>query len=263
MSAPTPSEPTLPSVPAGLCCVIIMEATTSPLVAQVTPAYLARVAAACAAQLANDVRPIWGGPPFGTRVGASPQDVQVGEMVFSIVDSLPDAPGAIAYHDVAGGDVPVAFLALSTCNSLTDVSTAISHELCETMGDAACDLWADDGAGHEWARELCDAVESNSYAVDLEDGQPPIMVSDWLLPAFFAPGGVAPFSFMATMPSPTGNAPAGPFQVAAGGYQIQRQSGGGETQVTAADGSRRGAIVAAGKHHWSSRPARRGVKRAV
>src|SRR5580700_8648281 len=184
-----------------------MEAKTSPLVGQVTAAWLTRCAAACDTQLTGDVAPEWGEVIGGVRVGSGPTDVQPGEMVFSIVDSLPDAPGAIAFHDVAGGDVPVAFLALSTCSDLNDVSTAISHELCETVGDPACNLWADDTAGAEWALELCDAVESNSYAVDLEDGQPPIMVSDWLLPAFFAPGAVGPYSFMGTMPTPAGNAP--------------------------------------------------------
>jgi hypothetical protein len=261
VTSPAPTTPTLPApAPQALCCVIIMEATASPLVAQVTPAYLARVAAACAKQLASDVQPIWGGPMasqggFGVRVGSGPTDVQVGEMVFSIVDSLPDAPGAVAYHDVAGNDVPVAFLALSTCNTLADVSTAISHELCETAGDQACNLWCDDGAGHEWARELCDAVESASYTVDLGDGQPPMPVSDFVLPSFFAPGAPGPFSKVGTA--------TGAFKTASGGYQIQRASGTGETDVTATEGSKRGALVAAGKHHWSSRPARRGVKRAA
>lgn len=242
------------------CCVIIIEATTSPLIPQVTAAWLARCAQACATQLNRDVAPIWGGGSWGVRVGSGPTDVHPGEMVFSIVDQLPDAPGAVAYHDVAGAAVPVAFLALATCQTLDDVSTAISHELCETAGDEACNLWADDGAGHEWARELCDAVESGWYNVDLGEGQSPIKVSDFLLPAFFAPGATGPLSFVASTSPASASFPSAPFATAAGGYQLQRSSGAGETQVTADSASRRGALARARKHHWSSRPARRGLR---
>ncbi len=232
--------------------VLINEGTAaSALTAQVTPAWLARCAAACQIQLNRDVASEWGGS-FVVRAGANAGDIGAGEIVFSLVDSLPEAPGAIAYHDVEGHDVPVAFLALSTCNTLDDVSTAVSHEFCETWGDASCDLWADDGAGNEWALELCDAVESASYPIDLGEGQPPIAVSDFLLRSFFGPGAVAPYSFKETA--------AAPFKTASGGYQIKRSSGTGETQVQAMEGSKRGARVASRLHHWSSRPARRGHK---
>ena len=230
-----------------LCVVLIQEATTSPLVSQVTPAWLATVSQACALQLTRDVAPIYGGE-YAVRVGTSSTDVQPGEMVFALLDALPDAPGAIAYHDVDGTAVPVAFLALSTCNTLDDVSTAISHELCETVGDAACDLWADDGQGNEWARELCDAVESNSYTIAS------VAVSDFLLPAFFAAEAAGPYSFLQLTNVPSAYPPA-PFAVATGGYQLQRPTGGAVSQVTGSVRPMRAAKVA----HWSSRVSRRGA----
>ncbi len=234
-----------------LCIVVIQEATTSPLVAQVTPAWLATVAQSCALQLTRDVAPVYGGS-YAVRVGASPADVQPGEMVFAIVDALPDAPGAVAYHDVAGADVPVAFLALSTCNTLPDVSTAISHELCETAGDEACDLWADDGQGSEWAREICDAVESNFYEIA------GVVVSDFLLPGFFAPGDPGPYNFCATgVVNSGGSPPLSPFATSPNGYQIKRASGTGETII---QGSVR-ALRQAKVDHWSSRTTRRGAHR--
>jgi hypothetical protein len=254
-----------------LCAVLILEARTSPLVAQVTPAWLARCASACGIQLNRDVSPIYGGGSYGVRVGSGPTDVQPGELVFALLDTLPNAPGAIAYHDVTGANVPVAFLALSTCKTLDDVSTAISHELVETGGDLSCNLWADDGQGHEWARELCDAVESNAYPIDLGDGQPPVKVSDFLLPGFFGSSAPGPYSFAATLspaPSPAPAMPSAAFATATGGYQLQRTSGGNETQVTAVmskDISQvlgpRGFLAVQGKHHWSSRAARRGLAR--
>ena len=228
--------------------VLLNEGTAaSPLTTQITPEWLQRVAAACTIQLNRDVAPEWGGS-YGVRAGT---DIAAGEIVFSLVDSLPDAPGAVAYHSVSGEAVPFAMLALTTCNTLADVSTAISHELCETAGDVDANLWADDGTGTEWANELCDAVESDSYEIDLGDGQPSILVSDFLLRAFFAPHAAAPYSF-------AGHAVA-PFQTAPGGYQIKRTASADSSQVTASETSKRGARVLAGKHHWSSRPAKRGV----
>jgi hypothetical protein len=229
-----------------LSFVLVNEATQSALASAVTPEWLGAVAAAVSVQLDRDFAPEWGGA-YSVRVG-SPTDIVPGEVVFAIVDSLPDAPGAIAYHDVGGTAVPVAFLALSTCNTLDDVSTAISHECCETGGDAECNLWADSAAGQEMAREACDAVESLSYLVG------DIRVSDFVLQSFFAPNGQAPYSYVQAT---GGGGPSAPFQTAPGGYQIVRSSGTGETSVQG---------VIASKHkmakakHWSGRVWKRGVR---
>lgn len=232
--------------------VIVNEAKSSELVTQVTPLWLEKCAAACLVQLQQHVAPIYGGT-YEMRLGADPTDIQGGEMVFAIVDALPEDPGAIAYHDVNGADVPTGYLALSTCSTLDDVSTAISHEMCETAGDQSCDLWADDGKGSEWARELCDAVESNLYRID------GIAVSDFLLPGFFGPNDPGPFSFVQenpTLPGAGAYVPSGPFATAQGGYQIKRDAGANETSVNGEVRAHRAAKV----KHWSSRPYRRGAR---
>lgn len=251
--------------PVALCFVLIAESgLTGSLAAQLTPAWLTRAAGALNIQLQRDVAGYW---PLAmrafVRVASSPTDIGPGEIAFAILPSLPNAPGAVAYHDVNGNAVPTAFLGLDTCSTLDDVSIAISHEIVETIGDAACDLWVDDGQGSEWAAELCDAVESNSYGINLGDGQPPIRVSDFLAPGFFAPNSAGPYNFLTVAttvgtgvisPNVSGS-PSAPFVTASGGYQIKRTSGGGETQVT-------GKIPLAKanrKMHWSSRTARRGV----
>ncbi len=250
------------SQPVALCFVLIAESgLTGPLAVQLTPQWLGRCATAINTQLQRDVSGPW---PLATRafvrVASGPTDIGPGEIAFAILPSLPNAPGAVAYHDVDGNAVPTAFLGRDTCNTLDDVSIAISHEIIETVGDPECDLWVDDGQGNEWAAELCDAVESNNYTIDLGDGQSPIRVSDFLLPNFFAPNAPAPYNFLSaipsgrvTSPSVTGS-PSAPFATASGGYQIKRSSGGGETQVT---GTIRNTKK---KMHWSSRTARRGVK---
>lgn len=231
-----------------LSFVLINEATTSTLVPQVTPEWLSAVAQAVGVQLNRDFAPEWGGS-YSVRVGSGSSDVLPGEIVFAIVDALPDAPGAIAYHDVNGQAVPVAFLALSTCNTLDDVSTAVSHECLETGGDPEVNLWVDTGNGQEYAREASDAVESTSYDVN------GVRVSDFVLPnSFFAQNGQPPYSYVQAS---GGTGPTGPFATSAGGYQIVRNSGTGETQV---QGEIRSAHKLAKAQHWSGRVYRRGAR---
>jgi hypothetical protein len=45
------------------------------------------------------------------------------------------------------------------------VSAVLSHEVCEWFGDRFVNLWADDGRGTEYAVELCDPVEQDSYEI--------------------------------------------------------------------------------------------------
>jgi hypothetical protein len=235
--------------PMTLCFALFTEPDLAgPLATQITAEWLARCAKAINIQLERDVWSYWPAASRSyMRVASSPGGVAPGEIAFAILSSLPDAPGAVAYHDINGDAVPAAFLGLDTCNSLDDVSIAISHEVIETVGDPNVNLWADDGIGSEWALELCDAVESNSYSIDLSDGQPPIRVSDFLLPSFFVSLGRPPYNFLASQ------GPSAPFVTASGGYQIKRSAGGGETEVTGeipSDKTKR-------KMHWSSRTSRR------
>jgi hypothetical protein len=221
--------------------VLIQEAKSAPLASQVTPEWLQSVATAGTIQLNRDVSPSWGGE-YMVRVGTA-TDLAAGDIAFAILDDLP-VPNAIAYHDVDGSAIPVAFLGLNTCRTLDDVSTAISHELCETAGDAGCNLWADDGST-EWARELCDAVESSSYAIGA------VRVSDFVLPSFFVPNGRGPYSYTESVGGP--RIVSGPFHTAHGGYQIQRTDGGPTVQVNGELSPHRAAKLA----HWSSRANRR------
>jgi hypothetical protein len=218
--------------------------SASLLTAQVTPAWLARCAVAMEVQLNRDLSTEWGGN-YAVRAGSSAEDIAPGELVFVLRDVLPDAPLAIAYHSTDGAGVAVAFLGLDSVQAIDDISTGISHELCEAAVDPGANRWADDGAGREWALEACDAVESNGYPIDIDDGGTPIRVSDFLMQSFFVPGHAGPYSHMGGPPMEFGTAP--------GGYQVVRQTGGGETQVQGSIRPMRRAKLA----HWSSRVARR------
>lgn len=188
---------------------------------------LVQIAEACQIYLDRDVATYWGGA-YRVRAASGPSDIVAGEIACAILDSLPNAPGAVAYHDVAGAEVPVVFLARDACNAILSgsdsISSALSHELAETAGDAACNLWIDDGQGSEWAHELCDAVQDWGYRIN------GVAVSDFVLPAFFAPGSVGPWNFGALIAG--GNKLTAALQTAPGGYQIKRSAGSGETQVT-------------------------------
>lgn len=226
--------------------VLILEAAQNQL--GVTQQHLAQIAQACTVQLNRDVAPFWGGTHL-VRVGASVTDVQPGEVVVAYVDKLPNAPGDVAYHSVDGTGAPTIFGAVSMCNSIllgnNSLAQATSHELCETCGDPAIDLWADDGTGTEWARELCDAVESASYS------QNGVALSDFVLPSFFDRFSVGPrFSFVGTA--------TGPFRTAPGGYQVKRTAGGVSQQV---NGDQR--LTAEKRLHWSARSFKRGLRALV
>jgi hypothetical protein len=179
-----------------------------------TPAILGKIAAASTTYLNQYVAAYWGGiGTHGVRAGASKTDVHAGEIVCAIVDALPDAPDAVAYHDVAGKAVPVVFLARIQCNSLLSgpdsVSSALTHELA---------------------------------------------VSDFVLPAFFAPGSAAPWNYLGSKSADTALKSA--LATAPGGYQIRSGAGGHEVQV-------QGMIPEshlARKRNWSSRTYRRGVR---
>jgi hypothetical protein len=113
-----------------------------------------------------------------------------------------------------GGDVLAA--GLSVCSVL-------SHEAIETLGDSACDRWAQRADGTLIAMELCDPVEGDSYRVTVTSGLAAGesitgTVSDFVLPSWFdpdaAPGATDHLGLVTA-----------PFQVRATGYVIT-QSGG-------------------------------------
>lgn len=228
--------------------VLINEGQSAPLASQVTADWLAKVAAACTVQLNRDVAPNWGGQ-YSVRAGSGPSDIAAGEIAFALLDALPGAPDAVAYHDADGNAAPYCLLSLAQCKTLDDVSTGISHELCETAGDPDVNEWCEAADGFEYARELCDPVESNSYP---QDG---IALSDFVLQAFFERGAAGPYCYTQAIGAP-GSIPIAAFVTAAGGYQVRRGVGTGETEVWGSLRPQR----AARAHSWASRLYRRGAR---
>lgn len=207
--------------------------------ADVTPAILAQIAAACQLQIYQDFSPFWGNP--GVTVVEGPAPAAGDPSVPVYVRASSDVAGAAGYHDDQG-----IFVFRDGLPGLTSgpfsLSVVISHEIIETLGDPGANRFADAGGGVEYAIELCDAVESSCYEVG------GVSVSAFLLPSWFDPEGSAPFAF--------GAAPRKPFTLDPAGYQIVRQVTAAATQVSALHAPRPERLAA--KRHPSSRTSRRG-----
>ncbi len=207
-------------------------ASHSALAALLTFGWMQELAASLQVQLQRDVAPFWPYAQDATvRFACSPRDVQPGEVPATIQPTMDDAPGDIAYHDDAGG-LPDEFLASDTCQSLDDLSKALSHENCEVCGDPMCDQWvtlpsgialpAGVVAGQQVARENCDPIQERSYRI----GE--IAVSDFLTPAYFDPTISGPTSYGETIGLPR----VAPLSCLPGGYWLLRNAdGSGESQL--------------------------------
>src|SRR5215472_8102089 len=109
---------------------------------RLSPSVLSHIAEAVQDQVNQEFAAEWGAQAT-VRVGASLNDIKPGEWAYVFLPSLPDAPGASAYHDINGKGVPYALCAVTTCHSLygpNGVSVDASHEILETAGDQGANL---------------------------------------------------------------------------------------------------------------------------
>jgi hypothetical protein len=200
--------------------IIIINRTTeasAPGLAKALPS----IVSALGKQLARDVAPVWGNVP-ALELGTAPED---GASTIVIQDGL-DVEGALGYHDEADG-IPRGFIGAGVVlgnggtNSTgpNSISVTLSHELLEMVGDESANLWADGPDGSDYARELCDAVESDSYEID------GVSVSNFVYPAFFDPqaDSTEKIDHLGKLTAP--------FGMTAGGYQIKRSEPGSVSQV--------------------------------
>jgi hypothetical protein len=187
--------------------------------------------------LNRDVASEWGGADR-VRVGISPTDINPGERVHTYMATLPKAPDDVAYHDKDGQGVPYSMQAIGLTRDLfgpLGALQATSHEMAEMLGDPGTNRYAKDGKGRQFAIELCDAVEMQSYSIHDETTGTDAYVSNFLTQAFFDPGNSGPFDFLSTM-AQNDQAPMAPFQTApgnGGNYQIVDDEGQNETTVNA------------------------------
>lgn len=228
--------------------------------AKLTHAALKHMAEVVQNQVNEEFAAEWGSQAR-VRVGSTPKDIQPGEWAYVFLPTLPDAPGASAYHDINGNGVPYSLCAVTTCGSLygpNGISVDVSHEILETAGDEGANQYAYDHKGMLHAVEMCDAVEIQTYGKKCTDGTV-VHVSNWLLRSWFIPGAAGPYDHMTRAKLAGAVSPPGPLKTApghGGNYQIVSKWGGSK-QVFAAAHHIEGTRSKGMDPHWSSRAGRR------
>jgi hypothetical protein len=192
----------------------------------ITDADVQAIVAALQRQLDQDFTPIYS---ISAKLVFMPKGGRVWPGTWELVfadDS--DQAGALGYHETTVNGDPIGFAFVKDTLAAGDsVSVTAGHELLEMLGDpdiqtAEIQDMAD-GSSTLRMKELCDACEDDSYGyakVDPSTGKlfvlpstgKPILVSDFVLPAYWnpdAPAGSA-FDFRGHMTAP--------LQILPGGY---------------------------------------------
>jgi hypothetical protein len=154
--------------------------------------------------------PVWGYPVklYNTKA-AKPSDWQ-----FVYFDDA-DTAGALGYHDLTKDGQPISKIFVNT--TLADhglVSVTASHELFAMVIDPVANLWAEDTDGTEYAYEMSDPVEEDTFLVD------GIEMSNFVHPSWFEPFKHPPgtkFDHLGLLKKP--------FSMTKGGYMIVKKKG--------------------------------------
>lgn len=141
-------------------------------------------------------------------------------------NALPEAPGALGYHDVDAEGRPYARVGVDLSlehgsdwlTGAYSIVSIVGHEALETVGDPIINIWRDVDQHSETAQEMCDAVEDTGYKHNGAD------LTNFLLPSWFNAFGKPPFDYLGQLTEP--------FTMTKGGYMIVR-SGGTISQKTA------------------------------
>jgi len=152
--------------------------------------------------------------------------------VVSMLDNSTVA-GALGYHSEDNDKVDAFIFAQPVLSNAgvvlydttnpqnVSVSSVLSHEVCEMVGDRYAGFWSDGPAitqGSQYALELCDPVEADSYSVSV--GSTLVSLSNFVFPSWFnAQATVAlnmPFDYLGKL--------SAPFTMTKGGYMIVQTS---------------------------------------
>lgn len=184
-------------------------------------------------QLNLHVLPAWNMKSGSIKFYADKNKVPGYAWVVSVLDNATVA-GALGYHSedfdkidgfifaqtVLSNGGKVLFDAANP-NNFT-VSSVLSHEVCEMVGDRFANFWADGPSiaqGSEYALELCDPVEGDSYTITVNGTV--VSVSNFVFPSWFNQQATAalnkPFDYLGKL--------SAPFTMTPGGYMIVAESG--------------------------------------
>lgn len=185
----------------------------------VSDAQMQQIAAACATQVTRDFAPLHGLLPVPVVFTKTPKP---GTRVIDMVDTQDD-PQALGWHTEDAGEKVYGVIGAKPVltnggkvlsgASLT-VSSVVSHEVLEMLGDPWCTGWCDTGRGYEIAWEVGDPVQNDSY--DIGTG---VMMSNFVTLEWFNPYAAKGdrFDFMNNLKAPC--------TMSKGGYWVQRKTG--------------------------------------
>ena len=126
-----------------------------------------------------------------------------------------DEAGALGYHDLTDEGQPISKVFVKTTIAAGDiVSVTASHELFEMVIDPIANLWAEAADGTEYAYEMSDPVEEDTFLVD------GIQISNFVHPSWFEPFKHPPktkFDHLGLLKKP--------FSMTKGGYVIVKKKG--------------------------------------
>lgn len=147
----------------------LINETTDP---QITHDLLLGGSAALQKQSERDFAPAWRQTPSTFIVATCESIESISCHVTRIVDEIPEAPGALAYHTIDNLGRPVLVIGWNAIKSepgdpMKALWSAISHEACEERGNEYVNLNVDmPDDVHDTAREVCDWTEGDTYDID-------------------------------------------------------------------------------------------------
>lgn len=167
----------------------------------ISAADASKIAIACNIQISRDYCPAWSRTAVPVTLYQSESAVPSDATIVYLLDNS-DVDGALGYHDeLSNGKVYAKVFAKTTmkygCPAVYDakkakmitVSSVVSHEILEILGNQYCDLWADGPSiaeGNQYAYELCDPVEADVYTVAVGSYPgTPVSVSNFVYPEYF------------------------------------------------------------------------------
>lgn len=185
-------------------------------------------------QVSRDFFPLWG---IDAQLNFHPSKIAPADAWQLVILDDSDQADALGYHELTAGGLPLGkAFAASDIQAGTSWTVTCSHELLEMLVDPDINTVAEqdnaDGSINFYAKEVCDAVEADSLGYIIAAGPLPVqtgvMVSDFVLPAWFG-SGAGFMDFLRHV--------SAAFQLAPGGYISILKVGAGATagwqQITA------------------------------
>jgi len=205
----------------------------------VTDAEVTLMSRAIQTQMNLHLSPAWNLQAITVKFYSSTTKIPNYAWVVTMLDESTVA-GALGYHSEDNDKIDAFIFCKSVLNNggvaLYDaanpqnvsVASVLSHEVCEMVGDRFCNFWADGPAirqGNEYALELCDPVEGDSYAIDVTNATTGVVtkvsVSNFIFPSWLNPQATllvnSPFDYLKKLSKP--------FSMTRGGYMIVRHAG--------------------------------------